>query len=461
MAGVPRTMILHGRTHVPAPFVFFYPAIALAAFLGGAGPGLAAGGFAVAFTLLFLPGFPAPANWIWLCILGPLIVFSFSRLKRLRDRNAALALESQNLHFVVDRASDWIFLSDGQGVIQYANRTAAAQIGATAEELTGRPLRDFISEPDRAVFDDLLRRCSEKSAPPAEILFERLDRSVVTVEVGCTATSAGGAPLFHIAGRDVTERKAIDRKLREARQWESLGALAGGIAHDFNNLLTSIMGNASLARESLAEGHPAVELLASIEAAGERSAELIRMMLATSGYKPRYRESLRVDNILAGLLGARALSSNVTIRAATDAAEFESDVRSVEMLLWSLISNAAESYGDAGGEVGVSIRSVDAAQAAHATLRTDPDFEDGALPAFPCVGIKVRDAGSGMTPEVLDRAFDPFFTTRFTGRGLGLPAVRGIVRAHGGRIEVRTKPGEGTCIEVWLPSAAQHAEGIG
>jgi PAS domain S-box-containing protein len=394
---------------------------------------------------------PAPVNWVLLAMVAPLLVIFFSHLRRLRNRSSAMAEESRRLHFVVDRASDWIFLTDDSGAIQYTNRTACAQLGFSSEELKGKSIAELTSEPQRNVLRELVTKCRDQAIPPAEVVFERRDGAAVSVEIGCTAIASEGTRILHFAGRDITERKAIDRRLREARQWEGLGSLAGGVAHDFNNLLTSIMGNASLAKEMLAEGHPVAGLLQSIVVAGESSAELVRMMLATSGYRPRYREILRVDEILIKLLSERPLPANVICRTNAEPAVIESDVRSVEMLLWSLIANGADSYGTRGGEVSVSVRCAKASETGQIQAPQGADFEDGAVPTVACISVVVEDSGCGMKPEVLERAFDPFFTTKFTGRGLGLPAVRGIVRAHAGKLWLRSRPLEGTRVEVWLP----------
>ena len=122
------------------------------------------------------------------------------------------------------------------------------------------------------------------------------------------------------------------------------------------------------------------------------------------------------------------------------------DRRSIDTLLWSLISNAAESYGRQEGVVRVSIRNGPAPRTPKTT------FEEGDVGTGECLGIIVEDNGCGMSQEVLERAFDPFFSTKFTGRGLGLPAVRGIVRAYSGKLLLETAVGKGTHVEVWLPN---------
>jgi signal transduction histidine kinase len=211
------------------------------------------------------------------------------------------------------------------------------------------------------------------------------------------------------------------------------------------------MGNASLAREMLAGDREAVSLLQAVEQAGERCAELIHLMLATSGYKPRYGAKLRVDQLLQRAVAARALPPGIKIRVQAESCEFETDRATMETLLDGLISNATESYGSGSGEVVVNVRSGEIP-----VLGDDASFEEGHARPGPYLGIVVEDHGCGMAAEVAERAFNPFYTTKFTGRGLGLPAVRGIVRAHSGVLWMRTAPGKGTRVEVWLPAAGYH-----
>ena len=451
LTGALRATLMAGRA-TTTPFSFFYPAIAAASLIGGVGPGIAATILSGAVAILVNPEFPASTNWIFLAILAPIVIVAFSRLKQLRDRSAALAGEAHKLRFVVDRASDWILLVSEDNDIEYVNQTARSSLGYRPDELIGHKIHDLVDQAHRDRFADLLQKCHKGSVAPAESMWTRRDGVHVPVEVGFTSISIKEKSVVHVAARDITERKSIERKLREARQWEGLGSLAGGVAHDFNNLLTSIMGNASLARESLPSEHPAHVLVESIEVAGERSAELIRMMLATSGYKPRYVEIIRLDEALARILHEHPLPPTVKAVTSTEDASVESDRRSMETLLWSLISNAAESYAQSRGEVNVSIRSTDICGVPDTPAGYEV-FEDGDSPNGPCAHITIEDRGCGMTREVLERAFDPFFTTKFTGRGLGLPAVRGIVRAHHGKLVVSTSPGAGTKVEIWLPVA--------
>ena len=286
---------------------------------------------------------------------------------------------------------------------------------------------------------------------PIEIAFERRDRSVATMELGCTAVLTPDDHVIYAVARDIGERKSIDQRLQEVRRWESLGVLAGGIAHDFNNLLTSILGNASLAKELVPTEHELSPLLGGIVSASERSADLVRLLLATSGYRSRSSEPVQLDQVLSWVLANRLLPPRVRVLSDVGPAPLTGDRRAFETLVWSLIMNAAEAYGEQSGDVFVTIRQ------GLPSYSGEASFEEGDPGPGECLCLIVEDAGSGMPADVLERAFDPFYSTKFTGRGLGLPAVRGIVRAHSGKLWLRTEPGKGTRVEVWLPATKLDA----
>ncbi len=249
----------------------------------------------------------------------------------------------------------------------------------------------------RAALRELLASARSGVAKPVEMTFERRDKTLALVELGCTGVRTGEDQVIYAAARDIAERKRIeqegkrvDKKLQQVRHWESLGVLAGGLAHDFNNLLTSILGYASLAKDALPPGHEALPMLDSIASAGERSAELVRTMLATSGYRPQYTEQLQLGQILDSILATRPLPPNIQVLSHVESPVFSGDRRSIDTLLWSLISNAAESYGRQEGVVRVSIRSGPAPRTPKAT------FEEGDAGTGECLGIVVEDNGCGM-----------------------------------------------------------------
>jgi two-component system, cell cycle sensor histidine kinase and response regulator CckA len=461
LAAVGRVKLTYGGVAATLPFLLYYPAIAAVSFMAGAGPGLAAVLLGAIVAILYFPQPPGIGSWIAIAVLGPLHALVFSRLRYLLERGRATARELARFKFIADHASDWILLLRESGHIHYANVQACSELGCTAAELAGRHIESFVLEEQRPALRALLEEARSGAAKPIEFTFARRDKSPAVLELGCTGVLTEHDRVIYAAARDVGERKQIERRLHEARHWESLGAMAGGLAHEFNNLLTTILGNASLAKEHLAADHVSgqddiASMLETVISASERSADLVRMLLSVSGYRARHKEILKLEQFLDWMLENRPMAANVRISKDIQVAECLGDRRSFDVLLWSLISNAAEAYGTEGGEV--RIRICYGAPPRHAapggTMATfEEDSAAGENSAGPgeYLGIVVEDCGAGMPPEVLERAFDPFYSTKFTGRGLGLPAVRGIVRAYKGKLLLESAPAKGTRVEVWLP----------
>lgn len=444
------TVLILGTTDggfVRYPFLPFYPAIILAAFLGGAGPGMAAIFLSAVIASTMFADPPTPPSWIALAVVGPLLSTGFAHLRYLRDRNRAIAADLIKFKYIGDHASDWILLLAGSGEIRYVNLKACNDLALKEPDLIGRQISSLVRPEQQSALETAIALAKSGAAKPVELEIEGRDYSTRAMEISFTAVLTDEEQIIHASARDISERKQIENRLQEIRHWESMGALSAGLAHDFNNLLTSILGNASLARNVLGADPEITPMLNDIISAAERSSDLVRMLLATAGYKSRFSERLRIDELLESTLERQRLPSNIQLIKETVPATITGDRRSFETVLWSLISNAAEAYVGRGGEVQVSIKS----EAAPAL--TPASFCEGDAGTGDCLGIVVSDHGEGMTPDVLKRAFDPFFSTRFTGRGLGLPAVRGIVRAYSGRLLLDTAVGRGTRVEVWLPLA--------
>lgn len=229
---------------------------------------------------------------------------------------------------------------------------------------------------------------------------------------------------------------------------ESLGLMARGFAHDLNNLLTAMLGNAELARGMLPEGSKARELLADVRTAVLRASDLTQQMLVYSGRAKASCEDLDLGALVEGLRTLLESTirgrSQLTIRA-KDGVVTRGDRSQLRQLALALVANGAEAAGLGPGKVTVR---VDAQVAPRDLL--DQAYLGAGLEEGRYALLEVSDTGPGIAPHARDRIFDPFFTTRQKGRGLGLAAVAGIVRQHGGAIHVRTGPG-GTTFAVLLP----------
>ena len=255
---------------------------------------------------------------------------------------------------------------------------------------------------------------------------------------------------------DITERRALEEKVRHSAKLESLGVLAGGIAHDFNNLLTGILGNASLLRQMLPQGNASTLLLNVIRAA-ERAGQLSRQMLAYSGRGHFSVQPLdisrQVREFVTFLETTIAKNVALRLRVADSLPMIEGDEGQLQQVIMNLVVNASEAIGERDGWVEVSTRVERIESPLVSDLLPSQELAPGNY-----VVLQVADNGCGMDDATRAKIFDPFFTTKFTGRGLGLAAVLGIIRGHRGTVRVVSHPGVGTCFQVYFPASTRTIE---
>ncbi len=245
----------------------------------------------------------------------------------------------------------------------------------------------------------------------------------------------------------VAERGAAEARAAEALRWEELGVLAGGLAHDLNNRLTAVLGNADLAATEVPADSPAAQRLAAVATEAERLARLARDLLAYTGRglftNPRPTDVGAAVRDAVAELGLRdrvAVTAPPGLVVVLDPALLRLAVR-------NLLANATEAANGTGGGAAVAV-----------TTELVPG--DRAARARPIAGrsgpharVRVSDSGRGMPPDVRHRMFDPFFSTKGAGRGLGLAAVLGAVRAAGGFVHVESEPDRGTTVDLFFPLA--------
>lgn len=250
------------------------------------------------------------------------------------------------------------------------------------------------------------------------------------------------------------ERRKLEAQIQQAQKDESLGVLAGGIAHDFNNLLVGILGNADLAQMELEPNSPARRSIEEIEHAAMRAADLSRQMLAFSGRGNFVLEPVRLSELIRSMdhLIRASISKKAQLgfELADDIPAIQGDLGQLRQLVMNLVSNASDAVADGGGEIRIRT----------GTLLCDRDDLNRArlaetLPEGTYAYLEVEDTGCGMDDETRNRMFEPFYTTKFTGRGLGLAVVLGIIRGHDGAVVVQSALREGTTFRVLLPIAEE------
>ena len=243
------------------------------------------------------------------------------------------------------------------------------------------------------------------------------------------------------------EKSGLEAQLQQAQKLESLGVLAGGIAHDFNNILMAVLGHAELAIERISPMSPARGNLAEITKASRRAADLCRQMLAYAGKAAFALERVGLRELVEEM--AHMLKTSISKKAILNLnlerglPPIEADPSQIRQIVMNLIINASEAIGDRSGVITVS---VGATRCDDEYLRKT-ELRDDLAPGL-YVHLEVTDTGGGMDAQTRSRIFEPFFSTKFTGRGLGLAAVLGIVRAHKGALKLYSEPGKGTTFKI-------------
>lgn len=256
---------------------------------------------------------------------------------------------------------------------------------------------------------------------------------------------------------DVTSRRELENQLQQAHKLRSLADVTGGVAHDFNNMLAGVLGYAELLRDQLPPGNESVKWLDKLENSAQRAADLTRQMLAYTGRWLHRPEMVnlsghleRMSPMLSGAAGTKAaLKLNLTSGLPT----LLVDPAQLTQVALALVTNAAEALGDGGGEITLTtgLTNMDGDRLTKSYL-----YEDQQPGLY--LYLEVSDDGEGFDHAQRNRLFDPFYTTKFTGRGMGLAVVLGIVRQHRGAIEVQGDPGRGACFRVLWPLGGGRPE---
>lgn len=385
----------------------------------------------------------------------------------------ALRDSEEQFRRVAESATDAIVSADGSGHIVFWNQAAADAFGYTGAEAIGQPVSILIPPRLRAEHEEAFARsaASPMASRPRHSFAAfglRKDGGEFPLELSSARWTSGGATYHTAIIRDVSERKAAERqqarlqeRFHQAQRMEAIGTLASGAAHEFNNILNSIMANADSAAMQLGSEHPAAQAVAEVQEGAWRAADIVRQLLVFSEKSPEDLQPVAIAEVVAETLDElrRSVPPWIAITGAIpDAAGLVlAEPQQLRQMLSNLCINAMQAMAGGAGTIGVTVTRLDGAHCSLAELCPgQPDsaaLDVGHVERWPAFAVTVADTGSGMTRAVLDRAFEPFYTTKpvGSGSGLGLSVVHGIVQRCGGAVSVRTCPGKGTMISVYLP----------
>jgi len=384
-------------------------------------------------------------------------VIGFSRIMRdLMERKRAeewLAAEKERLSVTLYSIADGVISTDTEGKITLINRVAEELTGLRAADVLGQPLARVFRVIDRAtrrpVEDAAVWVLREGRARPLNV-----DTLLLAHDGTERAIADTAAPIRDREGnmigvvqvfRDVSAQQRMEEELRKSRNLESIGLLAGGIAHDFNNILTAILGNISLAKLHTKPGDPVYEELTHAEKAFARAQDLTQQLLTFAKGGAPIKKSASVAELLQDTATFALRGSNVRLQLeiAPDLWQGRIDVGQISQVVNNIVINAKQAM-PGGGTLTVN---------AHNARVESAEQEAMALDEGRYVCIEIRDTGSGIDPKHLPHIFDPYFTTKRHGVGLGLATSYSIVRKHGGHIEVRSELGRGTAFIIYLPAS--------
>lgn len=392
--------------------------------------------------------------------VGDLVSLAMEADRRIRAERA-LREGEELFHAVGDRLHDAMLLVDvtdrHNPAVRYANEAACRLSGYSPEELTGQPLALLGDPGARAMADEQLRRALGGEIVLFDGLHRRKDGSVMPVEVYGRVIDCAGQPTLLLLGRDISRRVRAGQaqldfqaKVLEAQRRESLGILAGSIAHEFSNMMMAILGGTGLALTQLPESSATRARIVQVETAARRAGDLCRQLQAYSGQTRLVTELIDLSSLVDEVLRLMrtVVPRHVTVERMLGAGlpAIEADAGQLRLVVVTIVTNAIEAIGEGQGVVAVRTGAGRFTQEAFRDAIPAPQTPDGEY-----VCLEIEDSGGGMREETRRRLTEPFFTTKVFGRGLGLAAVHGIVRAHRGALTVTSQVGHGTTVRVFLP----------
>ncbi|WP_447968222.1 ATP-binding protein [Nitrospira sp. M1] len=378
-----------------------------------------------------------------------------SQNEELRQMQEELERSNHKYFDLFESAPIGYFTLNWQSIILEINITGAEMLGFERQHLTQTRMSIRVKSDYKKAFSAHLKKIfSGAITESVELEFEQHDGKRLCVILESVPIYGHGKRVAECrtAMLDMTKRKQLEEQLHHAQKLESLGVLAGGIAHDFNNLLAAISSHARLGIRVLPTESQANTHFKKIEKAALSGGELANQMLAYAGREPLTREPVNLTDLVEEIrhLLEGAISKGTVLTFDLDARlpRIQGDPSQLRQIVLNLITNASESFSNARGRITLTtgMMVVDRAYLSHCHFVAD--VADGDV-----VYVEVKDNGIGINPETMKNIFDPFFTSKFIGRGLGLASLVGITRTHGGAVHVLSEVGHGSTFRVLFPIA--------
>ena len=401
------------------------------------------------FMGIVIPDF-STLGFILECLFFAIAIWWYS----LFDLTPASAAEQ-----IIGTMQDALFLVNPEGVIVNSNQAGANLLGVDSPgALLGMSATQFLAESELQRFEEAWLPRLQKNGfiKDEEAAFCTIDGTerIVSLSASILRREEGQAQGVVYVVHDLSARKQeeqekreMEKQMHQAQKLESLGILTKGIAHDFNNLLMIIIGNTDIALHHLPDDSPAVASIKRIKQNALRSSDLVRQMLTYSGKGKFVLEPVALNTVIKDMQDLLASSISKKARLDYDLIKplpiVEADLTQVRQIILNLVTNASEALADQSGTITVQTtrQTLSKSDLLKMSIRT-------AAEAGPYVVLSVSDTGQGIPQSELSKIFDPFYSTKFPGRGLGLSAVLGIVQEHKGFINVHSEPESGTRIDV-------------
>jgi len=361
--------------------------------------------------------------------------------------------EHRKLSITIEQSPTSIMITDIDGTLEYVNPAFTSNTGYAKDEVIGRSPRFLDSGHHDIVFFEEMWQTLRSGKPwQAEICNRKKDGTLFWETMTTSPVKDENDEITHFVSVmvDQTNRKRLQKQLQQTQKMEAVGTLAGGIAHDFNNILAPILGYTEMLMERLPEERVLLERLGIIHDSGNRAKELVAQILTFARKGEEEKMPVEAQSLLKEALKftRSTFPSSIEIRQKIDMSchPVLAHPTQLHQVMMNLLTNARHAIGNSGGVLSISLQEV------------NPEVNDlgqTGSPGGKQLCLTVTDSGHGMAPKVLERIFEPYFTTKKKGEGtgLGLAVSHGIVESMGGRIAVTSAPGKGTTFRVYIPLA--------